>query len=112
MKQKPGKLVKIYSENLKYGTSVIGIIFHGEEIVTLPESYFEKDEDGNIILPEIFQKVDGYMRYKRNESSFYLYRKGQEEKYICFYPSSFISYYNLKHELCEFCDGKLIPIQN
>lgn len=109
-KTKPGRLAKIYSEELKYGISVIGIIFHGQEIVTLPESYFEKDKEENVVLPEVFQKADGYSKYKRDEISFYLYRKGQEEKYICFYPSSFISYYNLKHELCELIEGKFIPI--
>lgn len=112
MKQKLGKIIAIFSEKVEYGISMIGFFVKGKEVVTLPESDFEKDKDGNIILPEFFQHADGYCKYKIDRISFFLSRKGQEEKYICFYPSSFISYYNLKHELCEFCDGKLIPIQN
>ena len=112
MKQKPGKLVTIYDEKVEYGTSVIGIIFHCKEVATLPESDFEKDNEGNIILPEIFQKADGYSKYKRDEKSFYLSKLGQEEKYSCYYPSSFVNYYNTKHELCEVLDGKFIPVQN
>lgn len=112
MKQKPGKLVSISDENIKFGVSVIGFFVKDKEVITLPESFFEKDEDGNIILPEFFQHADGYSKYKRDEKSFYLSKLGQEEKYSCYYPSSFVNYYNTKHELCEVLDGKFIPVQN
>ena len=111
-KTKPGKLVTIYDEIVEFGVSVIGFFVKGKEVINLHESFFEKDNEGNIILPEFFQKADGYSKYKRDEKFFYLSRKGQLEKYTCSYTSSFVNYYNTNHELCEVLDGKFIPVQN